>query len=684
MLTIRLDYETRSRADISLGAYEYALDPTTRVLCLAAKVGDGGERVVVRFDPNGPREQPMPGILSEAVAKGAIVKAFNAGFEQVIWRHVLGWPEPSGWECTMAKCAVNGLPQSLQGAAEYLGLAGKHDAGAKVMKKACQPNKKTGEFPDLTEAEWADLLAYCAQDVETEEAIDAACGPFPVIEMPVWQACNRINMRGLAIDRALCEAAVAVSARLGEACDADVRKATADAVTGADLTRVEWLLEWVNAQGVELEALDATALAGALRRKALPDAVRVVLESRRKIARASVKKHQAMLEGTAIDGRLRGQLRYCAAGPGRWKSRGEPTFHGRDGNGVQIQNLIKPPRFMTSQHIREAIAATLSHDLPQLVTLGQGDVAAALTATVRPAIVPGPGKLLAVVDYAAVEARGSLWLAGDVAHLKWFSDADAKRGPPPYCKMASKTFGREIKAKKDDPVAYDAGKVQMLMFQYGAGGQKAEDTCALMGIDVAALGFTGQRLVDEYRAEFKSLAGGWVYDPALGRKAPTGLWGRLDQAAKHAIQWGERVDVGAITFGPGKFGDLAMRLPSGRVVRYHKACIVKGEKFGNDQVQYTDLRVKHPVDMYGGKWLENATQATCRDLLADALVRLEAAGLPVVMHVHDEAVCEVDQSTAQHDLARMEAIMREGPAWAKGFPIATEGFITTRYGKGAF
>ncbi len=683
MHTVRLDYETRSRADISLGGYEYAWDPTTRAMC-ASYLIDGVTRGTVRFDPTGPRAQPCPPDVAQAVAEGAIVKAFNASFEQVIWRHVLCWPEPAGWECTMAKCAVNGLPQSLAGAAEYLGLAGKHDAGAKVMKKACQPNKKTGEFPELTEAEWADLLAYCAQDVQTEAAIDAACGEFPALEMPVWQACNAINMRGLAIDRALCEAAVAVSQRLGEACDSDVRKATKAAVTGADLTRVEWLLEWVNGRGVELEAMDATALAGALRRKGLPDDVRVVLECRRKIARASVKKHQAMLDGTAIDGRLRGQLRYCAAGPGRWKSRGEPTFHGRDGNGVQIQNLIKPPRFMTPEDIRKAIAATLSHDLPALVTLGQGDVAAALTATVRPAIVPSKGKLLVVVDYAAVEARGSLWLAGDTQHLKWFSDADAKRGPPPYCKMASKTFGRDINAKKDDPIAYDAGKVQMLMFQYGAGGQKAEDTCKLMGLDLAGLGFTGQRLVDEYRAEFLSLAGGWKYDPALGRKAPIGLWGRLDQGAKLALTTRERVEVGSITFGPGKFGDLAMRLPSGRVVRYHKACIVKGEKYGNDQVQYTDLRFGTPVDMYGGKWLENATQAVCRDLLANALVMLEAEGINVVMHVHDEIVCEVDETQAPTALARMEAIMRDAPPWAKGFPIATEGFITTRYGKGTF
>ncbi len=683
MHTIRLDYETRSRADISLGGYEYAWDPTTRAMCASYMI-DGATRGTVRFDPTGPRAQPCPPALAQAVAEGAIVKAFNASFEQVIWRHVLGWPEPAGWECTMAKCAVNGLPQSLAGAAEYLGLAGKHDAGAKVMKKACQPNKKTGEFPEITEAEWADLLAYCAQDVATEAAIDAACGEFPPLEVPVWRACNAINMRGLAIDRTLCEAAVAVSARLGEACDADVQRATAGAVKGTDLTRVEWLLQWVNGREVDIEALDATAIAGALRRKALPDDVRVVLECRRKIARASVKKHVAMLEGTAIDGRLRGQYRYCGANTGRWKAKGEETFKGRESKGVQVQNLIKAPDWMSDADIREAVAATLRQDLATLATLGRGDVAAALTATVRPAIVPPKGKLLAVVDFASIEARGALWLAGDLEHLKWFRDYDLGVGTDPYCAMASETFGRPI--TKKDKLERQFGKVQVLGSGYGMGVDRFIETATGPAYQLPRefVEPLAQRAIDTYRAAFSSLAGGWKYSEASGRKRPFGLWARLDHAAKQVLSTGERQEVGPLTFGPGKFGDLAMRLPSGRVVRYHKPRIVKGEKFGNDQVQYTDLRFGTPVDMYGGKWLENADQALCRELHAHAIVRLEAEGFAVVGHSHDEDIVEVNEATAGADLARIQAIMSWVPPWALGFPIATEGFLTTRYGKGTF
>ncbi len=686
MIHLRLDFETRSRADISLGGFEYALDPSTRVLCLAFKVG-GGPVQTFRYDPESDRAQPMPPGLSEVLAMaellgespGVTVHAFNVAFEQVIWRHVLGWPEPAAWSCTMALCAVNALPQSLDGASQHLGFGGKHDAGYKVMKKACSPNKKSGEFATLTEAEWADLIAYCAQDVDLEDRISEHLGPFPELERPVWEICNAINQRGVAIDRDLCTAAVRLVERLGETCNDAVVAATNGAVKGEDLTRVAWLLEWINAQGVELDELTAGSIAGALRRKALPDHVRAVLEARRRISRASVKKMQAMLDGTTYDGRLRGQFRYCGAVTGRWKSRGEENFYGREGSGVQLQNL--PRGSLKQDATREAVAATLANDLPRLAVAGGGEADSALVAIVRPAVVAAPGKLLALVDWAAIEARGALWLAGDAKHLKWFSDFDAGKDVAPYCKAASQTFGRPITSKKDDPLAYQCGKVQMLMLQYGAGGDKTDATCALQGIDLASAGLTGQGLVDAYRKEFTSLAG--HKDPATGRFICPGYWKQLERGALDAFKHGERIEVGPITFGPGKFGDLAMRLPSGRVIRYHKPTIVVG-RFGSDQLAYTDLREKRTAEMYGGKWLENATQAICRDILADAMVRVTAHGFKIVMTVHDEIVCEVDEATADADLKCLAYLMRQAPGWAKGFPLNVEGLVTSRYGKESF
>ncbi len=672
---LRLDYETRSCADIGLGGYEYSLDPSTRALCVAWQENDTGPIRTHRFNPDGPQTQPLPPGFPDPVT--AHVHAFNVAFEQAIWRHVLHWPEPAAWSCTMALCAVNGLPQSLAKASKHLGFEGKHEAGFKVMKRACAPDKKTGEFPPLTDQDWSDLLAYCAQDVEMEAAIAAKVGDFPTVELPVWSVCNTVNNRGVLIDRDLCEAAVALVERIGLTCDEEVRKATGGAVTGDDLTRVQFLTDWINSRGVAIEELTATSIAGALRRKELPADVRTVLLARQKIARASVKKLDAALRMTKHGGRLRGQFRYCAAGTGRWKSQGEETFAGKEGDGVQLQNLVKPPKGMTAVHVAEAVGAALRHDLAALASAGGGQVDGALASLVRPAIIAPRGKLLAVVDYASIEARGALWLANDLRHLRWFTDYDQGKAADPYCLMAGKTFGRTI--TKADKVERAVGKEQMLASQYGMGPEKFGSRCEAYGIDLAQAGITPEQAIADYRAEFTSLAG--RKDPDTGRfVGEPGFWKQLERGALEAFRSGRHVQVGPLTFAKGRFGDLAMRLPSGRIVRYHSPRIAPG-RFGGDQLQFTDLRKNSPQDMYGGKWLENATQAVCRDLLAYAMVELDRAGFVIVMHCHDEVVCEVE---SEADLVSMGAVMRAGPVWSQGFPIAVEGFVTTRYGKEAF
>jgi len=85
------------------------------------------------------------------------------------------------------------------------------------------------------------------------------------------------------------------------------------------------------------------------------------------------------------------------------------------------------------------------------------------------------------------------------------------------------------------------------------------------------------------------------------------------------------------------------------------------------------------VSTYGGKLAENNTQAISRDLLADAMLRLEAAGFKVVMHVHDEVVCEAP--IGERTLDEMNSLMTQVEPWAAGFPVAAAGFTATRYRK---
>jgi DNA polymerase len=680
MIKIRLDYETRSAADIGLGSFEYSSHPTTRAMCLAACIDDPGcmepEWVVHRFDPNGPRNAPMPPSLA-AVWAEAEVWAWNAPFEQNITRNVLGWPEPAAWRCSMAVAAYHNLPQSLKAAAEFFGLDGKHEAGRKVMLKTCQPLKRTGEFHHPTEEEWADLLAYCRQDVEMEMAVGSRLPELPEAELAVWRADNAINQRGMAIDRTLCEAAIALVQRIAETCDADVRGATGGAVVGTDLTRLDFLLDYLAGRGFEMTGMKAPLVAAALRRKELPDFARVILQSRQKVARVSVTKFRSMLEQSQTDSRLRGQIRYAGTQPGRWLSSGEHN-HRRDDDskGVQVQNLPRPPKGVSPE---KAFAAVLAHDLPAAVESGGGMVDKALVSLIRPAIVPSSGKTLAIVDYAAIEARVVLWLAGDDRHLEWYRRSDAGTGPEPYCLMAGRIYGRPI--AKADELERNVGKQAVLGCGYQMGAPKFGATCEGLGIDLAAAGVTPEQVVRDYRAEFPLLAGGWV-----GGK-PTGLWGRLQAAALHAVKRHEPCTVGRLRFYfCPELGCLRLGLPSGRSIAYHNARVeIETKDFGYgpkevEQVVYDDFSDGYPipVHMYGGIWTENATQAVARDLLANTLVEAEATRLPVVLHVHDEAAAEVDGPA---DLARLEGIMRNPPAWAAGLPINVEGYLSSRYAK---
>jgi len=84
------------------------------------------------------------------------------------------------------------------------------------------------------------------------------------------------------------------------------------------------------------------------------------------------------------------------------------------------------------------------------------------------------------------------------------------------------------------------------------------------------------------------------------------------------------------------------------------------------------------VETYGARLVENVVQAVCRDLMAGALVELERRGVPVVLHVHDEIVAEVD---GEEGLAEVIQVMETLPEWARGMPLKAEGHLSDRYGK---
>ena len=299
-------------------------------------------------------------------------------------------------------------------------------------------------------------------------------------------------------------------------------------------------------------------------------------------------------------------------------------------------------------------------------------------ALIRQCFVADEGRQLVSVDFSQIEARVLLWLAGDEEGLEVFRRFDAKAGPDAYCVVATKMFGEPV--TKEDP-RRQAGKVATLGAGFGAGPDALDRYAAKQNINLADAGTTSLAVVEGWRRATPLVAGreiGKTFVDEKGRERQVrrgGLWRELESAARDAIQGGDgspwwRFDG----------TDLYLLLPSGRAMRYRHARIEAHEKHGKvkDTILFFNPEKNRRVATYGGKLTENLVQAVARDLLADAMVRVEEVA-PIVMHTHDNIVAESDRP--EEHLAEILQIMTTPPAWAAGLPVGADGHFGRRFTK---
>jgi DNA polymerase len=444
------------------------------------------------------------------------------------------------------------------------------------------------------------------------------------------------------------------------------------------LTRTKFLAEWLTSQGIVLThttAKGATkldkAIVDTILDGACPDDVRAVLEARRATARTTVGKLSGVLEETDADCRLRHQFQYHQAHTGRWSSRG-----------VQLHNLPKPAEGANVEALLNA-----GDDVEAFcAALNDISFADALSALIRPTFTAAPGHVLVIADYAGIEARGLAWAADE----RWILDK-YRQGEDLYCIMAGNIFGRTI--TKADKRERQIGKVTVLASGYGIGETGFAAYCERNKIDLEEVGLTAKEVVEAYRNSVPKIAGQLVMRGRWG-----GLWKDVERAAKEVIR-GTATDVLVghcrLTL---KNGSLVVTLPSGRPIYYRRARIEQCQKPWGivEQIVYDAPGREGPEprrrtagqgghgfveSTYGGKMTENIVQAVCRDLLASALIQCERARLPVVIHCHDEIVAEVPADRGDDALRQLLTIMHTPPAWAEGFPIGVEGYVSTRYAK---
>jgi DNA polymerase bacteriophage-type len=649
------DYESRSCTVLRFaGTFKYATDPTTEVLCCAYAVDDEPVQLWTPSDP-------VPAEFVEAANNpNWIVCAHGAHFEEAIERHLLlprfRWPVfPIEKErCTQAMCLALGLPARLSAAADALELSNKKDvAGERLMHQTSKPRRAhKDESPDHTY--WFEdrrrldrLYEYCRQDVEVERELYSRLPPLSASEQSLWELSTRINQRGFHVDRAFAQAARKILETAAPEIDAEITEITNGAVT--TISQVARLLSWLQEQGCGLDNLGRKTIEKQLQADDLSLQVRRALELRHGGAQAAVKKIDALLLRAGDDDRVRGSFRYHGAATGRWS-----------GEGLQPQNLKR----VAASNLDAAVAAVETGDYQHVKGLYPKPLAVVGDCS-RAMISAAPGHTLIGADFSAIESRVLAWVAGEAWKLDSYRRFDATNDPAdePYCETACRIFRVPSGSYTKDSPERAVGKVCDLAFGY-------------MGGINAWRKFEPDRFTVD---EVKKFCSEWRASHPAIRK----FWYAVDRAALVAVrERGRVVRCGSIAI-KNAGGFLLLKLPSGRKISYPLPRAVGDAErqhltfLDNAAGQFTECRGGQGA--YGGLWTENVVSGIARDLLAEAMLRIEAAGYPIVLHVHDEIVAEVPDGFGSLD--EFTKLMTRKPAWALDLPIAAKAWSGKRFTK---
>jgi DNA polymerase bacteriophage-type len=645
------DVETFSTVSVKkFGAIKYARDPSTGVWLFAYRSADGaklwfpGDRV--------------PDEFIEAAANPAWrIIAHNAGFEFAILHHVLrpkhGFPAIpiDRWRCTAAASRALGLPAKLGLLGSALSLVHRKDsAGERLMKMMAAPRKpRKGEPPGIywrnTPTNIAKLGDYCVKDEESTFELSGRVAPLSDFEQQLWALDHKINSRGFCIDRAFAEAALKIARAIGPEINAEIAEVTNNEVDS--INKVAALTKWLHSQGCAIRSLKRDDVEWCLEEGDISTPVRRALRLRLSGAQAAAKKIVALLDRAGDDDRVRGSFVYHAAATGRFS-----------GEGPQPQNLKKAEE----KDIEAARVAVATGDLAHVKALYEKPLAI-IGDLVRSTIVAGPGQVLIGGDFSSIESRVLAWLTGEEWELNAYRRFDATKDPrdEPYCAVAAKIYGVPPGTFNKESPERAVGKICTLAFGY-------------MGGLRAFRNFEPDKFTDAEVEEFKVA---W----RLAHPRVVKFWYAIDDACVAAVQTRRLVPCGLIRIKVvGSY--LQIKLPSGRKISYPQPRLILDDWGrprvvfkGNARGQFVDCRGGQGA--YGGLWTENVVSGIARDLLVEAMLRVEAAGFPITMTVHDEIVAEIAEGADR--TREFSHLLTRKPAWAQTLPIAASVWSGPRY-----
>ena len=616
---MQTDFETYSEVDISTcGSYRYIDDDSFEPLLLA-----------VAFDDEEPFmvdlacREDVPECVWAAIFDPEIIKtAWNAQFERTIFGKMAGETlSPDSWKCTMVWSASLSLPLALKAAAQVLKTGEQKDSAGEALIRyfsiPCKPTKANGgrtrNLPEHNPESWRKFKEYCLQDVRTERDIRKRLECFPLMDHE-WDYYH--------LDQRINDRGV----------------------TGLENPNsVSQLKSWLEERGIPIESLgkkDVAALIEELDKHSTDAEALEMMKLRLQMAKSSVKKYQAAQRYVCRDGRAHGLFQFSGANrTQRWA-----------GRGIQLQNLPQN-HIETLEEARELIRMGC-FDMVESIYGNTPDI---LSQLIRTMLIPKDGCEFVIADFSAIEARVLAWLAGEDWVLQAFRD-----GKDLYCATASQMFGVPVVKHGVNGDLRQKGKIATLACGYSG------STGALISMGALSMGLKEDELpeiIDSWRAA----------NPHIVQ-----FWWDVEKAAVETVKDHQERQVRMIRF---QFyaNTLWLVLPSGRKLAYIKPKL-QPNRFGRMAITYEGLGQNNKWcrgETYSGKLVENITQATARDLLAEAMWRLEQAKFDIVAHVHDEVILEVPKGSITVD--EVCGIMNQNPSWADGLPLASAGYIGEKF-----
>lgn len=638
---LSIDIETYSDVDLSkCGVYKY-VEGDFHILLFAYAFDDEDVKIVDLACG-----EELPQELLDAIDDPNVIKwAWNAQFERTCIGHYLGRVlSPDSWRCSMVHAASLSLPLSLKEAAKALKTGEQKDkAGENLIRYfsvPCKPTKTNGgrtrNLPEHNPEGWQQFKDYCVQDVRTERDIRKRLEVFPMMEheWDYYHMDQRINDRGVLIDKQLVEQAIACDLLLS-----DTMTKKAYELTGLENPNsVSQLKTWLQERGIEIDSLgkkEVAAMITDLDKHSCDQEALDMLKLRLQMAKSSVKKYQAADRCTCADDRARGLFQFSGANrTQRWS-----------GRNIQLQNL--PQNHISTLDEARELVKMGCFDMVESIYGNTPDI---LSQLIRTMLIAKPGCKFIVADFSAIEARVLAWLAGEEWRMEAF-----KNGEDIYCASASQMFGVPVVKHGINGELRQKGKVAELACGYGGAAG------ALISMGALDMGLSEEELpdlIDDWRNS----------NPKIVQ-----FWWDIEKAAIESIKDHKDRQVGRIGVSFSS-NTLWLQLPSGRRLAYVKPKL-QPNRFGRLSITYEGLGQNNKwsrIETYSGKLVENITQATARDLLAEAMWRIEKAGLDIVGHVHDEVILEApEDGVAVDDVCQ---IMNQNPKWADGIVLNSAGY----------